>query len=348
MLSRLILSVIITFQVLNSPLALSRIKDIASVEGVRDNILIGYGIVVGLSGTGDNLQNSVFTQKGLVDFLEKVGVNVQGANLNTKNIAAVMVTANLPAFSRQGSKLNVNVSAIGDAKSLKGGTLLATTLLGADGNVYAVAQGPISLKTFDAISSNVKNKDRSVLTSGLIQSGAIVENEIDFALSSMTHIKFSLYNPDFSTALAIADAVNNNVPGNTAQALDPGTVEVTVPNYRKKNVVEFLASIEQLTVETDSRAKIIIDESAGTIVMGENVRINPVSITQGNLVISVSSKVPVQDGDRGKAAHILDDGTSLKELVTGLNKLGIWPRDMINILQNIQAAGAMQAEIDAR
>jgi flagellar P-ring protein precursor FlgI len=348
MLSRVLLFAIIIFHVLASPFALSRIKDIASVEGVRDNILIGYGIVVGLSGTGDNLQNSVFTQKGLVDFLEKVGVNVQGANLNTKNIAAVMVTSNLPAFSRQGSKLNVNVSAIGDAKSLKGGTLLATTLLGADGNVYAVAQGSISLKSFDPTSTNVKTKDRSVLTSGFIQSGAIVENEIDFALSSMAHVKFSLYNPDLSTSLAIADVINNNVPGNTAQALDPGTVEVTVPNYRKKNIVEFLASIEQLTVETDSRARIIIDESTGTIVMGENVRINPVSITQGNLVISVDSRKPPQDIDRGKTAQILDDGTSLRELVTGLNKLGIWPRDMINILQNIQASGAMQAEIESR
>ena len=348
MLSRLLIFILITSQILHSIFALSRIKDIASVEGVRDNMMIGYGIVVGLSGTGDNLQNSVFTQKGLVDFLEKVGVNVQGANLNTKNIAAVMVTANLPSFSRQGSKLNVNVSAIGDAKSLKGGTLLATSLLGADGNVYAVAQGTISLKSFDATAPGVKNKDRSVLTSGFIQNGAIVENEIEFTLSSMNHVKFALYNPDLSTALAIADVINNNVPGNTAQALDPGTVEVTVPNYRKKNVVEFLASIEQLSVETDSRARIVIDEHTGTIVMGENVRINPVSITQGNLVISVDTRAAPQDTDRGKTAHILDDGTSLKELVTGLNKLGIWPRDMINILQNIQAAGAMQAEIESR
>jgi flagellar P-ring protein precursor FlgI len=331
----------------HSSQAISRIKDIANFEGVRDNMLIGYGLVVGLSGTGDNLNNSVFTQKGLTDFLEKVGVNVQGANLKTKNIAAVTVTANLPAFARQGSRINVNVSAIGDAKSLQGGTLLATTLLGADGNAYAVAQGSISMKLFDPANAQVKNKDRSVSTSGFIQHGAIIENEVNFELSSMPIIKLSLYNPDFSTALAVADVINNNVPGNTAKAIDPGTVQIVVPNYRKDQIVEFLASIEQLKVETDSRAKIVIDESTGTIVMGDNVKISPISITQGNLVITVGG-VKSPDIDRGKKSVYFEDGTNLKDLVQGLNKLGVWPTDLINILQNIQAAGALQAEIEVR
>ena len=310
-------------------------------------MLVGYGIVVGLAGTGDNLQNSVFTQKAIVEYLEKVGMNVGGANLNSKNIAAVMVTANLHAFARQGSRININISAIGDCKSLRGGTLLATTLLGADGNVYAIAQGQVALKSFDAAAVGVKNRDKSVLTTGAIQNGAIVENETEFLLSKMSHIKFALYNPDFSTSLAIADAINNNLLGNTAKALDAGTVEVTIPKYRKKDIVEFLASIEQLTVETDMRAKIIIDETTGTIVMGENVRISPVSITQGNLVINIAGRA-VDDKERGKIAKILEDGTSLKELVSGLNKLGVWPRDMINILHNIKASGAMQAEIESR
>lgn len=327
--------------------ATSRIKDIAAFEGVRDNMLIGYGLVVGLAGTGDNLGNSVFTQKGLTDFLERVGVNIQGANLKTKNIAAVTVTANLPAFARQGSRINVNVSAIGDAKSLKGGTLLATPLLGADGNTYAIAQGAISLKIFTPSGPQVKNKDKSVSTSGFIQHGAIVENEINFNLASMSDIKLSLYNPDFSTALAVAETINNNIPGNTALAIDPGTIQIVIPNYRKEQIVEFIAAIEQLRVETDTRAKIVIDESTGTIVMGENVRINPLSITQGNLVISVGGAKP-KEVDRGKEMIVLDEGTNLGDLVKGLNKLGVWPSDMINILQNIQASGALQAEIEVR
>lgn len=337
--------------------ASSRIKDIAAVEGVRENMLVGYGLVVGLNGTGDNMQNSVFTQKGLVDFLEKLGVNVQGSNLKTKNIAAVTVTANLPPFARQGSKIDIKVSAIGDAKSIKGGTLLATPLLGADGNVYAVGQGPISIAQFVPASPEVRTKNRGIETNGFVQNGAIVESEIDFNFADMTHLKFALYNPDFSTALSIVESINNNIPGNTAMAIDPGTIQIAVPSHLKNNIVQFVAQIEQLRIHTDNKSKIIIDEGTGTIVMGENVQISPIAIAQGNLVINVAQGPEpleqfmnplVDDDKRGTAMVAINNGTNLSDLVSGLNKLGVWPRDIINILQNIKASGALQAEIEVR
>jgi flagellar P-ring protein precursor FlgI len=332
--------------------ASSRIKDIASIEGVRENILVGYGLIVGLNGSGDNMKNSAFTQKGLTDFLEKLGVNIQGSDLKTKNIAAVTVTASLPAFARLGSKLDVKVSAIGDAKSLRGGMLLATPLLGADGNVYAVAQGPVSLSQFDPASDLVKTKSKAVETTGLIHRGAIVESEIDFKLASLNQIKLALNNPDLTTARSIADAINDKVPGNVAVALDPGTVRITIPAHQKDNIVTFLADIEQLEITTDRKAKIVIDEATGTIVMGENVKISPVAISQGNLVISVGGGqlANPQDDKRGNGFMKIGEkeSVSLSELVTSLNQLGVWPRDIITILQNIKAAGALQAEIEVK
>lgn len=345
----------------------TRIKDIASVEGIRENQLVGYGLVVGLNGTGDNLQNSVFTQKGIVDFLERVGVNIQGSTLKTKNIAAVTVTANLPAFAKQGSKVDVRVSAIGDAKSIRGGTLLATPLLGADGDVYVVAQGRIVIQEFHPAADDVKTKTQSVDTNGFIQDGGIVENEIDFQLSSMHKIIFSLHYPDFTTSLAIADGINNSIPGNTATAKDSGTVEVLVPNYRKNDIVEFISQIETLSVQPDYKAKVVINESTGTIVIGDNVHIRPVAIAQGNLVINITDKVK-QYGDsvpllpaakqddynkainklRGDGVAKLDGGATLSELVSGLNKLGVWPRDIINILNNMRSVGAIDAVIEVR
>lgn len=343
----------------------TRIKDIAVVEGMRENLLVGYGLVVGLSGGGDNLQNSVFTKKGLTDFLERLGVNLQGANLKTKNIAAVTVTANLPPFSRQGSRIDVKVSALGDAKSLRGGTLLATPLLGADGNVYAVSQGAVSLSEFTPASAEVKTKNHSVETNGYIQSGAIVENEIDFKFSDLTHIKFSLYSPDFNTAIAVADAINNHISGNTASALDAATVQVTVPTYRKKDMIEFIAEIERLNVKPDYKAKIVINEATGTVVIGDKVHIRPVAIAQGNLVVNVGqldydkfNPLMAEDKQdrvnkfvnekRGRAVRELNEGATLSELVSGLNKLGVWPRDIINILHNMKSVGALDAVIEVK
>lgn len=335
----------------NLTYASSRIKDITSVEGIRENILVGYGLIVGLNGTGDNMKNSAFTQQGLTDFLEKLGVNIQGTNLKTKNIAAVTVTVNLPAFARQGSKLDVKVSAIGDAKSLRGGILLATPLLGSDGNVYAVAQGSVSMANFEGASALVKTKSQALETTGIINNGAIVENEIDFQLSSLKQIKLALNTPDMTTAKLIAEIINNEITGNVAVALDPGTVRLTIPSYQKANIVEFLATIEQLQITTDRKAKIIIDEATGTIVMGDNVKISPVAIAQGNLIINIggNQNAVVNDAQRGSGmVTIGKDNISLNELVASLNQLGVWPRDIITILQNIKAAGALQAEIEMR
>lgn len=345
----------------------TRIKDIAAVEGMRDNLLVGHGLVVGLSGTGDNLKNAAFTRKGLTDLLGRHGVNLGAADdLKTKNVAAVTVTANLPPFARPGNKIDVKVSALGDAKSLRGGTLIASTLLGADGNVYAVAQGPIALAEFTPSSNEVKTRSTSVETNGYIQSGAIIENEIDFQFSDLNHIKFSLYSPDFNTAIAVAEAINNFVPGNTAAALDAATVQVTVPNYRKGDMIEFIAEVERLNVKPDYKAKIVINESTGTVVIGDKVQIRPVAIAQGNLVVNVgqldydkfSPLLPENKQDlinkfvnerRGRSVHELSQqGASLSDLVAGLNRLGVWPRDIINILHNMKSVGALDAVIEVK
>lgn len=348
-------------------MAYTRIKDIAAVEGVRENLLVGNGLVVGLSGTGDNPQNTVFTEKGLVDFLERLGVNVQGGTLKTKNIASVTVTASLPPFSRQGSRIDVKVSAIGDAKSLKGGTLLATPLVGADGNVYAVAQGAVAISDFIPASGDVKTKSKAVETNGYIQSGAIVEEEVDFSFANLERVKFSLYSPDFSTAIAMAESINKYIPGNTAVALDAGTVEVTVPTFRQEDMIEFIAAIEALEVQPDYKAKIVINESTGTVVIGSKVNIRPVAIAQGNLVVNVGQLAeldkkygPATDEDtrdlvntyvdsrRGRGVHHLQEGATLSELVDGLNKLGVYPRDIINILHSMKSVGALDAVIEVR
>jgi flagellar P-ring protein precursor FlgI len=343
----------------------TRIKDITSVDGLRDNMLVGYGLVVGLSGTGDNLQNSVFTQKGIVDYLEKLGLNTQGATLKTKNVAAVMVTANLPPFAHQGLRIDVKVSALGDAKSIRYGTLLATPLLGADGNVYAVAQGHVAISDFHAASDEVKTKNSSTENNGFIQSGAIVENEIGYTMNGSTKIRLSLNSPDFTTALKIADAINNNVTGNTASALDPATVDVVIPNYRKNDVVQFVSEIESLGIEPDYKAKVVVDEATGTVVIGANVHIRPVAIAQGNLIITIADNDGAQypastpaarqinadatiNKRRGMGAKILEGGANLSDLVAGLNKLGVYPRDIVNILYNMKAVGALDAALEVK
>jgi flagellar P-ring protein FlgI len=336
----------------------SRIKDIVYFEGVRENMLIGYGLVVGLNGTGDNLKNSAFTEKGLTDFLEKLGVNTRGANLKTKNVAAVTVTATLPAFARTGSKIAIDVSTIGDAKSLKGGMLLATPLLGADGEVYAVAQGQISMgaKPADDPSKPVTSNP----TAGYVSNGAIIEREIDFALDDMTKINLALKNPDISTARSIETAINSALRSKLAAAKDPGTVAIQIPEKYSANVVGFLADIENITVYPDTVAKIVIDEATGTIVIGENVKVSNVAIAQGNLIVKVSDdkeflfNIGMLGKDKPKASKpgeeiaILKETTKLSDLVQGLNSLGVKPKDLVAILKAIKQAGALQAEIETR
>jgi flagellar P-ring protein precursor FlgI len=342
----------------------SRIKDIANMEGVRQNQLIGYGLVVGLNGTGDTLNNIPFTKQSLQAMLERMGVNIRGATIRTGNVAAVMVTANLPPFGTQGTRIDVTVSALGDSKSLQGGTLLVTPLLGADGNVYAVAQGSLSIGGF-AAEGAAASITKGVPTVGRIANGAIIEREIDFALNRLPNVRLALRNPDFTTAKRIAAAVNDFLGTKTAEPVDPSTVQLTIPAEFKGNVVALLTEIEQLQVEPDLSAKIIIDERSGIIVMGRDVRVATVAVAQGNLTVSISesaavsqpnplsrgrtvvtptSRVGVQED--GKKLALVKDGVSLQQLVDGLNGLGIGPRDLIGILQAIKAAGAIEADIE--
>ena len=346
-------------------LAASRIKDIVDVEGVRENMLVGYGLVVGLNGTGDSMNNSPFTQQSLTGMLERLGVNVRGQSLQTKNVAAVMVTATLPAFATQGSRIDVAVSALGDSKSLLGGTLLVTPLLGADSEVYAVSQGPVATGGF-AASGDAGSVTKNVPTGGRIASGAIVEREIQFDLAQMHTVRLSLRNPDFTTARRIAQAINAKLGGDTASVIDPANVGITVPPGRS-DVVGLITDIEQLPVTPDEVAKVVINEASGVIVMGEKVRISTVAIAQGNLTVRVTETPQVSqpqpfsetgetvvvprtqvsvDEQSGKKIAVLPEGVTLQQLVESLNALGVGPRDVISILQAIKAAGALQAEIE--
>ena len=282
------LAAALAFPCLAAPAAAtSRIKDLANIEGVRQNQLIGYGLVVGLNGTGDTLNNIPFTRQSLQAMLERLGVNIRGQQIRTGNVAAVMVTANLPAFSTQGTRIDVTVSALGDSKSLQGGTLLVTPLLGADGNVYAVAQGSLAIGGFQAEGEAAKIT-RGVPTVGRIANGAIIEREIEFALNKLVQVRLALRNADFTTAKRIASAVNDFIGSPTAEPLDPSTVQVTIPAKFHGNVVALLTEIEQLQVDPDLAAKVIIDERSGIIVMGRDVRVSTIAVAQGNLTVTIS------------------------------------------------------------
>jgi flagellar P-ring protein precursor FlgI len=343
-----------------------RIKDIADVEGVRDNQLVGYGLVVGLNGTGDRLDSAVFTRQSLIGMLERLGVNTrdQETKLQTKNVAAVMVTASLPAFARQGSRIDVAVSALGDAKDLTGGTLLVTPLLAADGEVYGVAQGAIATGAIQARGQNTA-VTRGVPTAGRIANGATVEREVGYKLGAHPKLRLGLRNPDLTTARRIAVAVNGALGGGVATATDPRTVLLDLTG---RDVVDALARIEDLRVQPDNPAVVVIDEASGTIVMGANVRVSTVAIAQGNLTIrvtetpQVSQPGPLSGGQTavvGRTSVQVDTGSdqklgivganvTLRDLVASLNALGIGPRDMITILQAIKTAGALQADLVVR
>src|SRR3979409_1934004 len=344
--------------------ATSRIKDLANIEGVRQNQLIGYGLVVGLNGTGDTLNNIPFTKQSLQAMLERMGVNIRGATIRTGNVAAVMVTGNLPAFGTQGTRMDVTVSALGDSKNLQGGTLLVTPLLGADGNVYAVAQGSVAIGGFQAKGEAAKSP-RGVPTVGRIANGAIIEREIEFALNRLPNVRLALRNADFTTAKRIAAAGNDFLGSKTAEPIDPSTVQLSIPQEFKGNVVALLTEIEQLQVDPDLAAKIVIDERSGIIVMGRDVRVATVAVAQGNLTVTISEspqvsqpnplsrgrtavtpRTSVAGSEDGKKFALVKDGVSLQQLVDGLNGLGIGPRDLIGILQAIKAAGAIQADIE--
>lgn len=346
--------------------AASRIKDLATFEGVRDNLLVGYGLVTGLQGTGDELDSMAATRESLIGMLERLGVNTRDGELDTDNIAAVLVTATMRPFSRQGTRVDVNIGSLGDADSLQGGVLAVTPLIGADGEVYAVAQGPIQVGGFVAQGA-AATISRGVPTSGRIPNGAIIEREIDFALADLTSIKVGLHNPDFTTARRMADAINAFLGTTSASASDPGTVQLDVPAGYGQSIVDLVTDIEQLRVEPDLPARVVIDEQTGVIVIGDGVRISQVAIAQGNLTISVVETPQVAqpapfseagetvvvprtqieiDEDEDNQLAVFNGGVSLQELVNRLNSLGVGPRDMISILQAIKASGALQAEIE--
>lgn len=357
--------VVAIFAASHASASTSRIKDIVSIEGVRENQLLGYGLVVGLNGTGDTLRNAPYTEQSLTAMLERLGINAKGTTMRPENVAAVMVTANLPAFSRQGTRIDVSVSSMGDAEDLKGGTLLATPMMGADGEVYVVAQGAVATAGF-AASGESGSVTQGVPTAGRIANGGIVEREVSFELRDMGSVKLSLHNPDLTTARRISGAINNHLKSAIARPLDPSTILLARPIGYNLSMVDLLTDIEQLTVQPETKARVIIDERTGIIVMGDDVRINSVAIAQGNLVISVSetpqvsqpgafaqggqtevvqrSNIGVEESGTDRIA-ILPPTVTLKALVDGLNALEISPRDMIAILQALKAAGAMQAEL---
>jgi flagellar P-ring protein precursor FlgI len=345
--------------------AASRIKDLADVEGVRDNLLIGYGLVVGLDGTGDRIRNTPFTRESLVSMLERMGVNIRSEALDTENIAAVMVTANLPAFATQGTRIDVSVSALGDAESLRGGVLLVTPLHGADGEVYAIAQGSVAVSGFSA-RGQAASVTRGVPTNGRIANGAVVERELSFNIAQRAEVRLALRNPDFTTARRIAGAINENFSG-AATVIDPGTVRLSRPAGYSGDMVGLVGAVEGLRVEPDHMAKVVIDEASGVIVMGADVRVSTVAIAQGTLTISVSetpqASQPSPFSEQGETIvlprtdvaaeeeearqlKIIEAGVRLSDLVDGLNALGVSPRDMIAILQAIKASGALQADIE--
>jgi flagellar P-ring protein precursor FlgI len=343
-----------------------RLKDIADVEGVRDNQLVGYGLVVGLNGTGDKLDSSVFTKQSLIGMLERLGVNTrdQQARLSTKNVAAVMVTATLPAFVRAGERIDIAISALGDSSNLSGGMLLVTPLLGADGDVYAVGQGAIVTGAISAKGAGA-SVTRGVPTGGRIANGAIVEKEVPYEFGGHGALRLGLRNPDLTTARRIALAVNHVLGAPVAHVLDPRTVSLDMAG---RDPVETLAAIEEARVEPDSPAVVVIEEASGTVVMGADVRISTVAIAQGNLTIKVTetpevsqpnplskgrtqtvdrTSIQVDDG-QGRKLGVLREAATLRDLVASLNALGVAPRDLISILQSIKAAGALQADLEVR
>lgn len=364
---RLAVLAIFGFGLLATPaMAGSRIKDIVEFEGVRENMLVGYGLVVGLSNTGDSLQNAPFTKQAIQSMMERLGVNTHDPSasslINTKNVAAVMVTARLPPFAAPGAQMDVSVSAMGDAKSLLGGTLLVTPLMGADGQTYAVAQGTVQTGAVSASGASGSSITRGVPTAGRIAAGGLVERETGFDLDAMSQLRLTLRNPDFTTARRIAAAINTAFP-NTAVVDNPTIITLKAP--LGLDMVNFVTDVEDLDVDPEAPAKVVIDEVSGVVVMGADVRISQVAIAQGNLTITVqetpavSQPLPFSQGTtkvvpqstvkideaKGKKLMMVGGGASLQGLVTGLNALGVTPRDMISILQAIKASGALQADI---
>lgn len=342
----------------------ARIKDIGYFLGTRANSIIGYGLVVGLNGTGDK-EKTQFTISTLANLLDNMGIHVDPNQVKVKNVAAVMVTGKLPPFVRGGSRIDVEVSSIGDAKSIEGGTLLLTPLMGPDGKTYALAQGPISTGGFSAGGASGTKVQKNHPTVGFVSGGATVEQEVNVAYGDLEILDLVLKNPDFTTAGAMASSINQTLGGGHAQAVDGGTIRIEVPQTYRRQIVAMVTKIENIELKPDVVAKVIINERTGTIVMGEHVKISPVAVAHGGLTVQISEQpavvqpapfsekgrtvvVPQTDVEvkEGKGNLSMVGGVTIKQVIEGLNAIGATPRDLINILQAIKASGAMQAELE--
>ncbi|NIY79332.1 flagellar basal body P-ring protein FlgI [Celeribacter sp. HF31] len=364
LLSSLLFALLLALPAAANPI---RIKDLVEFDGVRGNDLVGYGLVVGLNGTGDGIRNAPFTEEIMSSILERLGVNVTGEQFRPKNVAAVFVTATLPPFSRTGGKIDVTVSAIGDAKSLLGGTLIMTPLNAPDGQIYAVAQGTVIAGGASAEGAGA-SVVQGVPTSGVIPSGARVEREIDFDFTQLKSVRLALRNPDFTTAERIEDAINQDFGRVVSRMLDAGTVILDIKATKELSPAHALGRVENISVQPERKARVVVDQRSGTIVMGEDVRISRVAVSQGNLTLRIQEEPlvvqpnPFSDGgtvvvprtqasiqeEPGIGLAEINEGTSLSEVIAGLNALGVSPRDMIDILKSIKAAGALHAEFLVR
>lgn len=358
----LILSIILLFATVTGKSNAARIKDLAYINGVRSNQLVGYGLVVGLNGTGDK-SNTIFTNQSLANMLEKMGVRIDPKLTKVNNIAAVTVTADLPPFGKVGNKIDATVSSIGDAKSLGGGVLLLTQLKGADGEVYAMAQGPLVVGGFLA-SGTGATVQKNHPTVGRVPNGVTIEREISYADMKTDSLLISLKTPDYTTARRMAERINQAFVG-AAYAKDGGSIAVTTPDEQKPNPVKFVSMIENLDVKPDNMARIVVDEKTGTVVMGEHILISTVAISHGNITVqvkedaNVSQPLPFAKGrtvatpdtqikveeDRGRWV-VIPEGTTIREMVNAMNATGVPTRDIITILQTIKAAGALYAELE--
>ena len=340
-----------------------RIKDLVEFDGVRGNDLVGYGLVVGLNGTGDGIRNAPFTEEIMANLLERLGVNITGEQVRPRNVAAVFVTARLPPFGRSGGRLDVSVSAIGDSKSLLGGTLIMTPLNGADGQIYAVAQGTVIAGGISA-EGEAARVVQGVPTAGLIPAGARIEREVDFDFTSVTALRLALRQPDFTTAGRIETAINREFGRSVATMTDAGTVALDLTRTKMNSPAHAMRRLENLLVEPETRARVVVDQRSGTIVMGADVRISRVAVAQGNLTLTVEEAPmvvqpnPFSEGatvvvprssaqltkDPGTGLAVVPESATLSDVVAGLNALGVAPYDMIDILKSINAAGALHAE----
>lgn len=352
------------FVLADSQAGAARIKDITSLKGVRSNQLVGYGLIVGLDGTGDG-NSSLFTIQSLASMLEKMGVSIPARAIKVKNVAAVMVTADLPAFAKAGSRIDALVSSIGDADNLQGGTLLMTPLKAPDGRIYAVAQGPVSTGGFAVSGSSGSGVQKNFPTVGRVVEGALVEREVKARFNERELLTFALHHPDFTTATRVAEAINTALLVDIARTPDAGTIEVGVPDNYRGRLVEMVALIEGIGVTPDAVSKVVINERTGTVIMGENVRISTIAIAHGNLSIqisenrNVSQPLPFSEGqtavtpesdvrvaEGNNPVYLMQSGVSIGEVVRALNALGVSPRDLIAIFQALKTAGALQARLE--